>query len=104
MNIIVQEKQDYLNIQTVKFYFLEQNKSEKQATNTIQAIHDLIKNNGLEIFSVDIIYDENYNHAWDIYCHFYKDDDEEKIRKLFTNYGFIIEDARAGFWITGVKE
>lgn len=37
-------------------------------------------------------------------CEFDSDEDKEKSKKLLEDYGFVLEDDKDGFWITGVKE
>lgn len=87
----------------VKLYLDIPEKSFKTAQRAMEAIDDILHNHGVGDFWTDFGADDS-SHAWDIICDFADEKDRERFRKLFRDYGFDIENATVGFWITGVKE
>lgn len=87
----------------IKLYLVLPEKSFKTAQRAMEAIDDILYNHGVGDFWTDFGADDS-SHAWDIICDFTDEKDRERFRKLFMDYGFDIENATVGFWITGVKE
>lgn len=87
----------------IKLYSDFPEKSFKTAQRAMEAIDDILYNHGVGDFWTDFEVDDLY-HEWDIICVFDDKKDRERFKKLFMDYGFDIENAKDGFWITGVKE
>ena len=94
-----------LSIKTLKNYFNnKKNKSFEDKKEAGMAIADII-------LYLDNIADVYFNrgvrkgpYAKDIFCSFERKSDEEKVKNMLTNYGFIIQQTKKGLWIRGVKE
>lgn len=95
---------DDFNVEIMKLYF-NTPKKYKVAKKVIEAVSEIISNHNLQNFWVDVCDSEDsVYHVGDVLCSFFNGIDDKKLNKIFTNYGFVIEDAENGFWITGVKE
>lgn len=97
------DNKDDFYVGIIKLYFDVPEKSFKTAQRAMEAIDDILYNHSVGDFWTDFGADDSY-HAWDIICDFADKKDREKFKKLFMDYGFDIENAKEGFWITGVTE
>ena len=92
------------NVEIIKLYF-NTSKKYKVPKKIREAVSEIIFNNNLQNFWVHVCdSDDSLYHVGDVLCSFYNSGDEKKLKKIFANYGFLIEDSQHGFWITGVKE
>nr|WP_302968090.1 hypothetical protein [Methanobrevibacter smithii] len=96
------EDEDFY-VEIIKLYFDFPEKSFKTAQRAMEAIDDILYKHGVGDFWTDFEVDDLY-HEWDIICVFDDKKDRGRFKKLFMDYGFDIENAKDGFWITGVKE
>lgn len=95
---------DDFNVEIMKLYF-NTSKKYKAAKKVREAVSEIISNHNLQNFWVHVCdSDDSLYHAEDVLCSFFNSSDDKKLKKIFTNYGFILEDSQNGFWITGVKE
>lgn len=98
------DSENDFNAEIIKLYF---NTSQKYKVpkKIREAVSEIIYNNNLQNFWVHVCdSDDSLYHVGDVLCSFYNSGDKKKLKKIFANYGFLIEDSQNGFWITGVKE
>lgn len=94
---------DEFHVGIIKLYFNSTEKSFKIARRAVEAVDDILHNHSCGDSLTDFVV-ANIHHEWEIICGLDDDRDKEKFKKLFTSYGFVLEDTKNGFWITGVKE
>lgn len=92
----------YINI--IKFYFNNSKKILQDKRIAAEATIVILENNNLEAFWTEYGTPEDGAHKDDISCGFDMESDEKKAKDLLINYGFILQESKPGFWITGVKE
>ena len=68
------------------------------------ALENILNNNNFEDCWTEWGVKADGIHEGDIFCELDADKDKLKFKKLLEDYGFVLEDAKDGFWITGVKE
>nr|DAF73423.1 MAG TPA: hypothetical protein [Caudoviricetes sp.] len=96
---------DETYIKILKTYFSnKKNKSFEDKKEAGMAITDML------FYRDDLKDFEGYwgksgkgSHAKDIFFSFERKSDETKIKNMLVNYGFILQETKRGFWITGVK-
>ena len=95
---------DDFNVEIMKLYF-NTSKKYKVAKKVREVVSEIISNHNLQNFWVHVCDSEDsLYHVGDVLCSFFNSGDDKKLKKIFTNYGFVLEDDEDGFWITGVKE
>lgn len=92
----------YINI--IKFYFNNSKKLFGDKKIATYAVDIFFENNNLDDFVTEYGTLEDGVHKDEISCGFDMESDEKKAKDLLINYGFILQESKDGFWITGVKE
>lgn len=96
---------DDFNISVLKQYFINSNRSVEDAKIADAALKNILDDNDFEDYYTERGAKADGIHEEDIICEFNDDRDKEKLFiKLLEDYGFILDDAEDGLWITGVKE
>lgn len=95
---------DKFNISLLKLYFTNSHKSQTEAIKASEIVDNILENNDFKDYWTEWGEIIDGKHKGDIVCGFDLYADKGKGKKLFTEYGFILEDTEDGFWITGVKE
>lgn len=99
-----ENKEDF-NINVLKQYFINSNRSVEDAKIADAALKNILDDNDFEDYYTERGAKADGIHEEDIICEFNDDRDKEKLFiKLLEDYGFILDDAEDGLWITGVKE
>lgn len=98
-----ENKEDF-NINVLKQYFINSNRSVEDAKIADAAVENILDNNNFKGYWTEWGVRANGIHEGDLICSFDLDADKERCKKLLEKYGFILEDTKDGLWITGVKE
>lgn len=98
-----ENKYDF-NIIVLKQYFINSNKLVKDSKIADAALENILNNNNFKNFHTEWGVNADGIHEGDIIWELDDNNDKRKFKKLLEDYGFILEDAEDGFWITGVKE
>lgn len=99
-----EENKDDFNISVLKQYFINSNKLVKDSKIADAALENILNNNNFKNFHTEWGVNADGIHEGDIIWELDDNNDKRKFKKLLEDYGFILEDAEDGFWITGVKE
>ena len=99
-----EENKDEFNITVLKQYFINFKKSIGKIKIAVTALDDLFNSHDFDDCWIDNDIKVGSEHEGDIFCGFDLYIDNEKFKKLLEDYGFVLEDDKDGFWITGVKE
>lgn len=99
-----EQDEDEFNITLLKLYFTNSHKSRVEAIRADEIVDNILENNNFKDYWTEWGATIDSIHEGDIICGFDLYIDQGKGKKLFTEYGFILEDTEDGFWITGVKE
>lgn len=70
----------------------------------VTALDDFFNSHDFDDCWIDNDIKVGSEHEGDIFCGFDLDTDKGEFKKLLEDYGFVLEDDKDGFWITGVKE
>lgn len=95
---------DMFNISLLKLYFTNSHKSRTEAIKASEIIDNILENNKFKDYWTEWGETIIGKHKGDIICGFDLDTDMKRGKKLLEDYGFVLEDTKDGFWITGVKE
>lgn len=95
---------DDFNITVLKQYFINSNRSVEDSKIADAALENILNNNDFKNFYTEWGVKANGIHEKDIWCELDTVKDEGKFKKLLEDYGFILDDAEDGLWITGVKK
>lgn len=95
---------DDFNISVLKQYFINSNMSREDSKIADLALENILNNNDFEDYWTKWGVKAEGMHEGDIFCELDGDKDNGKFKKLLEDYGFVLEDDKDGFWITGVKE
>lgn len=98
------ENKDDFNISVLKQYFINSNMPVEDSKIADAALENILNDNYFKNFYTEWGVDTDGIHDGDIFCELDTDRDEGKFKKMLEDYGFILEDDKDGFWITGVKE
>lgn len=99
-----EENKDDFNISVLKQYFINSNKSVEDSKIADAALENILGNNDFEGYWTEWGTKADGIHEGDIICELDGDKDRGKFKKMLKNYGFVLEDNKDGFWITGVKK
>lgn len=99
-----EENKNDFNISVLKQYFINSNKSVEDSKIADAALENILGNNDFEGYWTEWGTKADGIHEGDIICELDGDKDRGKFKKMLKNYGFVLEDNKDGFWITGVKE
>ena len=101
---IKKNKENSLYIDIIKFYFNNSRKTLQDKRIAVESVIVILEDNNLDAFWTEYGTPEDGAHKDDIFCGFDMEFDEKKAKDLLIDYGFILQKAKDGFWITGVKE
>ena len=99
-----EENKDDFNITILKQYFINFKKSIGKIKIAVTALDDFFNSHDFDDCWIDNDIKVGSEHEGDIFCGFDLYTDKEEFKKLLEDYGFVLEDDKDGFWITGVKE
>lgn len=95
---------DDFNISVLKQYFINFKKSIGKIKIAVTALDDFFDSHDFDDCWIDRDVKVGSEHEGDIFCGFDLYTDNEEFKKLLEDYGFVLENDKDGFWITGVKE
>jgi|GEM_PF-3375301 len=99
-----EENKDDFNITILKQYFINFKKSIGKIKIAVIALDDFFNSHDFDDYWIDYDIKVGSEHEGDIFCGFDLYTDKGEFKKLLEDYGFVLEDDKDGFWITGVKE
>lgn len=95
---------DDFNISVLKQYFIYFKNSIEKIEIAIIALDDFFDSYDFNDCWIDYDIKVGSEHEGDIFCGFDSYTDKGEFKKPLEDYGFVLEDDKDGFWITGVKE
>lgn len=95
---------DDFNISVLKQYFIYFKNSIEKIEIAITALDDFFDSYDFNDCWIDHDIKVGSEHEGDIFCGFDSYTDKGEFKKPLEDYGFVLEDDKDGFWITGVKE
>jgi len=95
---------DDFDITILKQYFINFKKSIRKIKIAVIALDDFFDSHDFDDYWIDHDIKVGSEHEGDIFCGFDSYTDKEEFKKPLEDYGFVLEDDKDGFWITGVKE
>ena len=95
---------DDFNISVLKQYFIYFKNSIEKIEIAIIALDDFFDSYDFNDCWIDHDIKVGSEHEGDIFCGFDSYTDKGEFKKLLEDYGFVLEDDKDGFWITGVKK
>ncbi len=101
---IKKNNEDSLYIDIIKSYFNNSRKTLQDKRIAVESVIVILEDNNLDAFWTKYGTPEDGAHKDDIFCGFDMESDEKRAKDLLIDYGFILQKAKDGFWITGVKE
>lgn len=99
-----EKNKDDFNITILKQYFINFKKSIGKIKIAVTALDDFFNSHDFDDWWIDRDIKVGSEHEGDIFCGFDLYTDKGEFKKLLKYYGFVLEDDKDGFWITGVKE
>lgn len=99
-----EENKDDFNITILKQYFINFKKSIGKIKIAVTALDDFFNSHDFDDCWIDNDIKVGSEHEGDIFCGFDLYTDNEEFKKLLEDYGFVLENDKDGFWITGVTE
>lgn len=99
-----EENKDDFNISVLKQYFIYFKNSIEKIEIAITALDDFFDSYDFNDCWIDHDIKVGSEHEGDIFCGFDSYTDKGEFKKLLEDYGFVLEDDKDGFWITGVKK
>lgn len=99
-----ENNKDDFNIHVLKQYFINSRRTVEDSKIADAALENILNNNDFENFYTIWGMKADGIHEGDIFCELDGDNDKGKFKKMLNDYGFILDDAEDGLWITGVKE